>query len=209
MITSQEALKRLKEGNQRFLSGVLSVDTMVKQMKRDEPVEEQAPFAIILGCSDSRVPAEIIFDQGLGYLFVIRVDGNIVAPSQVGSVEFAAKCYNTPLVVVLGHTMCGAVMATIEELEQTSSSTSSNVLSIVNRIRPSVEPLYETELRNNPEHLLQAAIKSNIRAATSQLQHGSSVLENLIYKGTLSIIGAEYSLQTGEVEFFDMLPDIT
>lgn len=203
MISSQEALQRLQDGNQRFLSGVRCVDTMIRQMKPDEPVVEQAPFAIILGCSDSRVPAEIIFDQGLGDLFVIRVAGNIVAPSQVGSVEFAAKRYGTPLVVVLGHSMCGAVMATIEELKRPSNITSSNVLSIVNRIRPSVEPLFETELRDNPDQLLQSAIKSNIRAATSQLQHGSSVLESLIQEGTLSIVGAEYSLQTGEVEFID------
>ena len=148
MITASEAIKRLKEGNQRFVSGVRSIDTIVKQIQRANFVERQTPFAIILGCSDSRVPAEIIFDQGLGDLFVIRVAGNIVAPSQVGSVEFAVELFGTQLVVVLGHSMCGAVKATIDELERPSDKKSSNVLSIVNRIRPTVEPLFATELRD-------------------------------------------------------------
>jgi carbonic anhydrase len=203
MITASEAIKRLKEGNQRFVSGVRSIDTIVKQIQRADFVEGQAPFAIILGCSDSRVPAEIIFDQGLGDLFVIRVAGNIVAPSQVGSVEFAAELFGTQLVVVLGHSMCGAVKATIDELERPSEKKSSNVLSIVNRIRPTVEPLFETELRNDPVKLLELSIRANILAATSQLMHGSQMLENLVEKGALKIVGAEYSLETGHVSFYE------
>lgn len=151
MVTANEALIKLKEGNQRFTSGIRNIDTNVKQVQRADFVEGQAPFAIILGCSDSRVPAEIVLDQGLGDLFVIRVAGNIVAPPQIGSVEFSAERYGTPLVVVLGHSMCGAVKATIEALEQPSEKNSSNVLSIVNRIRPTVEPLFATELRNVPK----------------------------------------------------------
>jgi len=203
MITASEAIKRLKEGNQRFVSGVRSIDTIVKQIQRADFVEGQAPFAIILGCSDSRVPAEIIFDQGLGDLFVIRVAGNIVAPSQVGSVEFAAELFGTQLVVVLGHSMCGAVKAAIDELERPSDKKSSNVLSIVNRIRPTVEPLFETELRNDPVKLLESSIHANILAATSHLMHGSQMLENLVEQGALKIIGAEYSLETGHVSFFE------
>ena len=203
MITASDALERLKEGNQRFLSGVRSIDTIVKQIQRENFVEGQEPFAIILGCSDSRVPAEIIFDQGLGDLFVIRVAGNIVAPSQVGSVEFAAERFGTPLVVVLGHSMCGAVMATIDELERPSDEKSSNVLSIVNRIRPTVEPLFETELRNDPDKLLESSIHANILAATNNLMHGSQMLEQLVQQGKLRIVGAEYSLETGEVKFFE------
>jgi carbonic anhydrase len=203
MITANEAIKRLKEGNQRFVSGVRSIDSIVKQMQRAEFVEGQAPFAIILGCSDSRVPAEIIFDQGLGDLFVIRVAGNIVAPSQVGSVEFAVEQYGTSLVVVLGHSMCGAVMATIDELEKPSQDKSSNVLSIVNRIRPVVEPLFDTELRNDSEKLLEASIHANILAAINHLTHGSQMLEQLVQQGSLRIVGAEYSLATGEVTFFE------
>jgi carbonic anhydrase len=203
MITASDALERLKEGNQRFVSGVRSIDTIVKQIQRANFVEDQEPFAIILGCSDSRVPAEIIFDQGLGDLFVIRVAGNIVAPSQVGSVEFAAERFGTPLVVVLGHSMCGAVMATIDELERPSDEKSSNVLSIVNRIRPTVEPLLETELRNDPDKLLESSIHANILAATNNLMHGSQMLEQLVQQGKLRIVGAEYSLETGEVKFFE------
>jgi len=203
MITAGEALKRLQAGNQRFVSGVRSVDTLVKQIQRADLIAGQAPFAIILGCSDSRVPAEIIFDQGLGDLFVIRVAGNIVAPSQIGSVEFAVERFATPLVVVLGHSMCGAVMATLDDIECPSEEKSSNVLSIVNRIRPTVEPLFETELRNKPERLLAIAIRANIRAATNHLRHGSQMLEHSIQEGSLHIVGAEYSLETGRVDFFD------
>jgi carbonic anhydrase len=202
MITASDAIQRLKEGNQRFVSGVRSIDTIVKKIQRADFVEGQKPFAIILGCSDSRVPAEIIFDQGLGDLFVIRVAGNIVAPSQVGSVEFAAERFGTPLVVVLGHSMCGAVMATIDELERPSGEKSSNVLSIVNRIRPTVEPLFETDLRNDPDKLLESSIHANILASTNQLMHGSQMLEQLVQQGKLKIVGAEYSLKTGEVKFF-------
>jgi len=202
MITADEAIKRLKEGNQRFVSGVRSIDTIVKQINRADFVEGQAPFAIILGCSDSRVPAEIVFDQGLGDLFVIRVAGNIVAPSQVGSVEFAAELFGSPLVVVLGHSMCGAVMATIDELDKPSKKQSSNVLSIVNRIKPSIEPLFETELHKEPGKLLEACIHANILAATNHLRHGSQMLEQLVQDGKLRIVSAEYSLETGEVVFF-------
>lgn len=204
-ISAVEAIERLKEGNKRFVAGVRSAEMMIKQMQREQFTGGQEPFAIILGCSDSRVPAEIVFDQGLGDLFVIRVAGNIVAPSQIGSVEFAAELFNTPLVVVLGHSSCGAVKAAINDLENPSEQQSKNVLSIVGRIRPAVEPLFMTGLRNDPEQLLEASIKANILAATNQLRHGSQLLEDLIQEGKLTIVGAEYSLQTGEVTFLDNL----
>lgn len=205
MIMADDALQRLKDGNKRFVSGVRSIDTLVKQMQRSMFVEKQEPFAIILGCSDSRVPAEIVFDQGLGDLFVIRVAGNIVAPSQIGSVEFAAKKFGTQLVVVLGHSMCGAVIETISALKQPSKDSSLNVLSIVNRIRPCVEPLYNTNLRDDPSQLLDAAIRANILASTNQLRHGSPILEALILNNQLMVVGAEYSLETGTVEFFESI----
>lgn len=203
MNDAREALQRLKAGNQRFVSGVRAIDNIAKQMQRAEFVERQTPFAVILGCSDSRVPAEIVFDQGLGDLFVIRVAGNIVAPSQIGSVEFAVAKFATPLVVVLGHSLCGAVSATIDELQKPSADTSRNVLSIVNRIRPSVEPLCLTELKNDPAQLLSAAIRANILAAVNQLRHGSQMLEACLESQTLTIVGAEYCLASGIVEFFD------
>ena len=201
MISASQALERLEQGNQRFISGTRSVDTMVRQLHRSDASRSQAPFAIILGCSDSRVPAEIVFDQGLGDLFVIRVAGNIVAPSQVGSVEFAVEQFGTPLVVVLGHSMCGAVMATLKEMDKDSDPMSSNVLSIVNRIRPTIELLQLTELKNDPGQLLKAAIRANILASTNQLRHGSQMLEQLVHEEALTIVGAEYSLETGTVEF--------
>jgi carbonic anhydrase len=206
MIPARDALERLREGNQRFVSGVRSVDTISSAMRRDELVAGQAPFAIILGCSDSRVPAEMVFDQGVGDLFVIRVAGNVVAPSQVGSVEFAAERFATQLVVVLGHTMCGAIEATLEELGRPSGDQSPNLRSIVGRVRPAVAPLLETELASSPDELLKHAVKANIRASANHLRHGSQILEQLIHQGRLAVVGAEYSLETGEVEFFDGVP---
>jgi carbonic anhydrase len=205
MIPAQEALKRLREGNRRFASDVSSRDMLMSPTRRRMLTAGQTPFAIILGCSDSRVPAEIVFDQGLGDLFVIRVAGNIVAPSQVGSVEFAAARYATRLVVVLGHSQCGAVLATLDELQQPTENQSPNLHSIVDRVRPSVEGLLETELRHDPEALVRQAVRANIRASTNQLRHGSEILENLIRKEGLLVVGAEYSLETGVVHFFDGL----
>ena len=206
MISALEALERLREGNRRFVFDMGSRGTPSSRARRSELVAGQEPFAIILGCSDSRVPAEIVFDQGLGDLFVIRVAGNIVAPSQVGSVEFAAERFGTRLVVVLGHSLCGAVLATLEELERPTESRSPNLGAIVARIRPSVESLLETDLRQNQDALVHHAIRANIRASANHLRHGSSILEQLIQEDGLLVVGAEYSLDTGVVEFFDGIP---
>ncbi|HEV8700273.1 MAG TPA: carbonic anhydrase [Candidatus Polarisedimenticolia bacterium] len=206
MVSGSEGLKRLREGNRRFVSGVRSSDTLASPVRRGELAAGQEPFAIILGCSDSRVPAEIVFDQGLGDLFVIRVAGNIVAPSQVGSVEFAAERFGTRLVVVLGHSQCGAVQATLEELGRPSESQSRNLRSIVDRIRPSVEALLATEVGPHPGALLRQAVRANIRVSANHLRHGSDVLERLIQAEGLLVVGAEYSLETGVVEIFDGVP---
>ena len=206
MISAPEALERLRTGNRQFVSNVQRPDPLTSQSRRAELAAGQEPFAIILGCSDSRVPAEIVFDQGLGDLFVIRVAGNIVASSQVGSVEFAAARYNTRLVVVLGHSQCGAILATVEYLQQTTDTQSRNLRSIVDRIRPSVEGLLETDLRNNPAALVRHAVRANIRASANHLRHGSPLLEQLIQNEGLVVVGAEYSLETGVVEFFDGVP---
>ncbi len=205
MISAREALSRLQEGNQRFVADLSSHNTLTGQ-RRNELPDGQEPFAIILGCSDSRVPAEIVFDQGLGDLFVIRVAGNIVAPSQVGSVEFAAERFHTRLVVVLGHSRCGAILATIEQLGRPTTGQSANLRSIVDRVRPSVEVLLATELRHDPEALVRHAVHANIRASASHLRHGSRILEQLIEHDGLLVVGAEYSLETGVVEFFDGMP---
>ena len=203
MISAREALERLREGNRRFVSGVRSSDTVTSQSRRSELVVTQEPFAIILGCSDSRVPAEIVFDQGLGDLFVIRVAGNIVASSQIGSVEFAAEKFGTPLVVVLGHTSCGAVLATLEELMRPKESQSRNLRSIVDRIRPYVEALLTTELRDDHDALVGHAIRTNVQGSANHLRHGSEILEQLIQREGLLVVGAEYCLETGVVDFFD------
>jgi len=207
MISAREGLARLREGNRRFVSEVRSGDTLSSQARRDELATGQEPFAIILGCSDSRVPAEIVFDQGLGDLFVIRVAGNIVAASQVGSVEFAASRFGTRLVVVLGHSQCGAVLATLEELQQPQVNQSRNLRSIVDRVRPSVEALLATDLRHDPDALVQQAVRANIRASAAHLRHGSEVLDQMVRQEGLVVIGAEYSLATGLVDFFDGVPE--
>ncbi len=203
MVSAPEALDRLREGNRRFVANVRSLDALTSHARRNALAAGQAPFAIILGCSDSRVPAEIVFDQGLGDLFVIRVAGNIVAPSQVGSVEFAAAQFGTRLVIVLGHTQCGAITATLNELQQPTENQSRNLRSIVDRIRPAVEPLLATELRHDPDALAQHAVRANILASASHLRHGSEILEQLIQTDGLLVVGAEYSLETGIVDFFD------
>ena len=208
MIPAREALERLREGNLRFASHVRGADAFLSHTRRPDLARPQEPFAIILGCSDARVPAEIVFDQGLGDLFVIRVAGNIVAPSQVGSVEFAATRFGTRLVVLLGHSQCGAILATLEELTRPSGNQSRNLLSIVDRVRPSVEGLLATDLRHDLDALVREAVRANIRVATNHLRHGSAILEQLIQQDGLLVVGAEYSLDTGEVDFFDGMPGV-
>ncbi len=195
MISSTEALQRLRDGNRRFVAGASSIDDALSAARRAELVDGQKPFAVILACSDSRVPVELVFDQGLGDLFVIRVAGNIVAPSQVGSVEFAAANLGAKLVVVLGHSNCGAVDATLKELAQEEATRSPNLRSIVDRIRPAVEAL------DNPS--LQDAVVANVRRSVDRLCHGSTILEDLVGSGELTIVGAEYTLESGVVTFLD------
>ena len=207
MINARDALEKLREGNQRFANDVRKVDGSFS-MRRASLVDRQFPFAIVLGCSDSRVPAELVFDQGVGDLFVIRVAGNIVAPSQVGSVEFAATRFKTRLVVVLGHSQCGAILAALEELRTPVQDQSINLRSIVERVRPSVEPLLESPLAKDENALIHQAVRANVRASANHLRHGSAILESLIANEGLRVVGGEYSLETGEVDFFDGVPGL-
>ena len=197
---AQDALTRLREGNLRYLAGEGGTAALTAHA-RSELASGQNPHAIILGCSDARVPAELIFDQGPGDLFVIRIAGNIVAPSQIGSVEFAAERFGTPLVVVLGHTGCGAIAATLEELQRPMSIRSSHQLSIVDRVRPSVEAVIARGVTGDA--LARESVRANVRASVGQLRHGSEILESLVHRGELRIVGAEYSLETGAVDFFE------
>ena len=204
-LDATQALDRLREGNQRFVANGAAGHA---RWNRAELLAGQEPFAIILGCSDSRVPAELVFDRGFGDLFVIRVAGNIVAPSQVGSVEFAASRFGTRLVVVIGHSQCGAVTATLDEIQGRASTQSRNQRSIVDRIRPSVEQLMALRQTDDPDALLHDAVRANVRASAHQLRHGSELLEQLIHAEGLVVVGAEYSLETGIVDFFDGVPGI-
>jgi carbonic anhydrase len=203
MITAIDALARLREGNLRFASNQSSSGTL-NHARRAALVERQEPFAIVLGCSDSRVPAELVFDQGLGDLFVIRVAGNIVAPSQVGSVEFAATRFGTRLVVVMGHSQCGAITATLEEVLGQATTESKNLRSIVDRVRPSIDAMIAArEEVRDLDALVRDAVRANVRASTDHLRHGSPLLERLIQQEGLVVVGAEYSLESGVVSFFD------
>lgn len=207
-LTAGDALARLREGNQRFASNVRSVEAMASHTRRGEHVSFQQPFAVVLGCSDSRAPSEILFDQGLGDLFVIRVAGSIVAPSQVGSVEFAVEAFKTRLVVVLGHTGCGAIKATLDHLEQRKAGGGSRptpgLLSIVERVRPSIEPLLGTELAKDRAALSRASVRANVKASVLHLRTGSRLLEEEVLHGGLQVVGGEYNLETGVVDFFEL-----
>ncbi len=201
-----EALQLLREGNRRHVGGERNRDTFDSRTRASGLIEGQSPFAVILGCSDSRVPVEIIFDQYLGDLFVIRVAGNIVAPSQVGSVEFAAERFGSRLVVIVGHTQCGAVQAALDELRTPTGNHSPNLLSIVGRIIPAVKDLEEASSRDGSGTLLRNAVRANVRASVRNMRNGSPLLESLIREDGLLVVGAEYSLETGEVDFFDSVP---
>jgi carbonic anhydrase len=207
LIPAREALQRLRDGNRRFTASLRGSGATTGQARRADLPGDQEPIAIVLGCSDARVPAEIVFDQGLGDLFVIRVAGNIVAPSQVASVEFAAERYATRLVVVLGHSQCGAILATLEELRRPAEQRSRNLHAIVDRVRPSVEALLGTGHALNAGALVRQAVRANIHASASHLRHGSEVLEQLIRDAGVLVVGAEYSLETGVVDFFDGVPE--
>lgn len=200
-IDAQQALAKLKDGNERFVKNLRSIESLATQAARAQLVEGQSPYAIVLSCSDSRAPSELLFDAGLGDLFVVRVAGNVVAPSLVGSVEFAAATFGTELVVVMGHTRCGAVKATIDAVTRGAQAPSENVGDIVQRISPVVRELAGSL---EGDALVRAATRANVRASANHLRHGSRILEERIASGRLLVVGAEYALESGRVEFFDV-----
>ena len=202
MIDAEEALRRLRDGNHRFVTGQTPASTLSNNVRRIL-AGDQAPFAIVLGCSDARVPAELVFDQGFGDLFVIRVAGNIVAPSQVGSVEFAASKFGTKLVVVMGHSQCGAITAAVEELLDGATNQSRNLRSIVDRVRPAVDGVIAGRRNVDRKTIVRDAVIANVKVSVDHLRHGSELLEKLIQTDGLVIVGAKYSLDTGVVTFLD------
>lgn len=203
MISAVDALERLRDGNRRFVNDEVSEEALASREHKAGAATPQKPFAIVLACSDSRVPTELIFDRGIGDLFVIRVAGNIVAPSQIGSIEYAANHFGTHLVVVLGHSNCGAIIATLKELALKESHRSPNLRAIVDRIRPALEPVLQEDADFDDEAVVSSCVRANVRASVEALQHGSLILEQLVDAGDLRIIGAEYSIETGHIEFFE------
>lgn len=202
------AFNNLVEGNRRFAAGESISNNLTTEERRNQLLAGQAPSAIILGCSDSRAPAEIIFDQGLGELFVIRVAGNVVAPSGIGSIEYAVEQCGTRLIVVLGHSDCGAVKATVDELRRPRENRSPNIRSIVDRISPSVQPLLDANFTEDTSELVNHAVRANVRASVRALKAGSPIIERWITEDALVVVGAKYLLDTGLVEFYDRVPGI-
>jgi carbonic anhydrase len=205
MITAREALQRLREGNRRFVANA-SQHSIGNEARRRDLVGGQEPFAVILGCSDSRVPAEIVFDQGIGDLFVVRVAGNVVQPSLLGSVEFACSRFGTRMVVVLGHSHCGAVQATLEAMRSPEEPLSKNIGTIAELIRPSVEDVLASDRQADTADVVERAVRANVRASAEKLRQASEIITSLERDDGLLIVGAEYSLETGLVDFFDGVP---
>lgn len=203
MTTADDALEELRDGNRRFVAGEFDAESIAGRAHQAGMSDGQNPFAIVLACSDSRVPVEMVFDQGFGDLFVIRVAGNIVAPSQIGSIEYAAEQFGTNLVVVLGHSNCGAVIATLQELSREQTHRSPNLGAIIDRVRPAIEPILAAHKNSDTKTLTGAAVRANIRASVDGLSQGSTIIEQLIKAGELTIVGAEYSIETGKVDFFN------
>lgn len=193
-ITADQALEKLKDGNARFVSGDVEHPNQSAE-RRAEVVSGQHPFAIIVGCSDSRVPPEIIFDQGIGDIFVVRTAGQVMDDAALGSIEYGAEHLGVPLVVVLGHDSCGAVAATIEGGEAPG-----HIASLVEAIQPAVD---EAKKEASEEELLNASIDINIKNVVDQLETSEPILSELVKKGELTVVGARYHLDSGEVEILE------
>ncbi len=189
------ALARLRSGNERFVTGALASMTARESLP--------APIAIVLGCADSKVPPEMVFDQVLGDLHVVRVPGNVAAPAQIAEIEHAAQTFGTRLVVVLGHSGCDAVEATLAELRLPAEERDEGLAVTVERIRPAVAELLESAIAGDEAALLAAAVESNVLAAVEHLLHDSDVLESHQQSGGLAIVGAVYDLESGKVSFFE------
>ncbi|MGE4233489.1 MAG: carbonic anhydrase [Bacteriovoracia bacterium] len=204
-VTSKEALERLKEGNRRFISGLRSVNPLISHLKMPDLARKgQTPFAIVLTCSDSRSPAELIFDEGLGELFVVRVAGNVVAPSLLASMEFAAVNFGSAVILVLGHSQCGAVKATIDHIKNPNNELpSSNLEELVGRIRPAVQRVFKETNNSSEKDFSERCEVENVRRSMSLIIEQSQILRNLVHDNKLSVHGALLDLESGKVNFLD------
>jgi len=195
--TAEEALTRLKAGNMRFLSGRARFPTVQKEVLA-ELAKGQEPYATILGCSDSRVPPELVFDAAFGELFVVRVAGNVLGPSILGTLQYAATHLHTPLFVVMGHEKCGAVEAAIaSKFHGTAQKNRIEVL--LENILPALDDLDETQ---SPETLLRLAVEANVRHTVAELLETQEAKARLA-AGEMKLVGAVYDLQSGRVRFLE------
>ena len=201
MIAAREALQRLRSGNARFVAGEVAGRESGLPTRREQLTDRQVPFAIVVGCSDSRVPVEVVFDQGLGDLFVIRVAGNIVSSTQLGSIEFAAVELGARLVLVLGHTRCGAVAAALRAVQDDEEPGSDNLRRIVDMIRPAVNRAMADAGNGCRDELVDAIGREHVRHSVGAIRSGSGIIRRLIEEDGLEVVGAEYSIATGVVEF--------
>lgn len=192
--SAESANRKLIEGNRRFALGKPLQEDISLQKRRDLKVNGQKPFAVILSCSDSRVPPEIVFDQGLGDIFVVRNAGNVVEPVALGSIEYSIKYLGTPLIVVMGHEDCGAVKAAVEGEETTD-----NIEAIIKKIEPSVE---KAKSGGSKEGLKERAENENIVNSIEQIKK-SPVVKEMLETGRVKIVGAKYHLESGEVIFIN------
>ncbi len=195
-----QSLTKLMDGNKRFVSGNLSQKDL-GDAKRKELAKGQKPSAIVVTCSDSRVSPELLFDQGLGDIFVVRVAGNVVDPVALGSIEYAAEHLQSPLVFVLGHEKCGAVSATLETLE-TKGKAEGNIGEIIKKIMPAA--VAAKKKGGTKDDILEAAIKENIKNTSKEIMQKSTIIQHLVHENKLNIAAGEYSLQTGHVEMVEL-----
>ena len=207
MIAPEDALLRLQEGNARFVSGDIASGPQHYRVSREQIVADQHPYAIVIGCSDSRVPVEIVFDQGLGDLFVIRIAGNVISKTQLGSIEFAAQNFGARLVVVLGHTGCGAVTAAYAAVEGGEEQESENFRVLLDQIRPAVKRAIERDGSCAFPALIDRVGRENVRLAVDEIRNSSGIIRRLVDDEGLLVVGAEYSLATGAVAFFNQEPE--
>ncbi len=189
---AKNPLERLTQGNQRYVAST-TVCHEDWSAKRSALLEGQKPFAVIVACSDSRVPPEIVFDQSLGDLFVVRVAGNIVDDFAIGSIEYGVNILGANLVLVLGHSNCGAVQAALKGMKFDN-----HIQEVLNAIQPAI-----VATKNESGDLLEKAIKANVKIVEEKLKSSKPLLAKLIEAGTLRISGAYYDLKSGKVEFLD------